>query len=286
MHKNLITQISFEKEINRMDTLKGFQQIMSDFAYGTHYTIYGKFKGEFKLDEQGNELKDFFKMEEAVFYLQNYSGQVTVGLVEADPVIEMAYYEDLEEPVYFVNLSVTPLSYNPFFPAENKENVTTNEELVHGEYLILTPLALKKEIEGEATSKLIINNFLPKNDNPTEKEQKLQLAGRPNTMANHRGFLNLNYKILFHLHYLPFVDNLGKRDEELKKSIFLDEKNYERQGEEIIEKIDRSISTLEPIAPRTYIPNLKKMWNAVIDSEGRIRYDKNCKSGITDGKKH
>lgn len=55
-------------------------------------------------------------MKSAVFYVQNFSGAITYGIEKIDPIIDMGYYSDIKEAVYFMEVSVRPLCFQPFFP--------------------------------------------------------------------------------------------------------------------------------------------------------------------------
>ena len=224
MHKNLVTKVSLDPEHNRLDTLQGFQNVFNDRANGTRYNIYAKFIGEYKDGD-----KNFFKMKSAVFYVQNFSGAVTYGIEKIDPIIDMGYYSDIKEAVYFMEVSVRPLCFQPFFPAQINGTINAKtEELEKEKTLITSPIHL---VDGC----LSINKFESITDAEPELDIMSTIKTDPNTFTTHGGFLNLKYKILFHVKYLPFSSNIGKLEEELKTSVFLDEKYHERRGEEIID---------------------------------------------------
>lgn len=53
--------------------------IYSDTKYGTHYSIYAKIIGTKTVDPKG---KDCFKVDSMNFYIQNFSGSVTLGITK------------------------------------------------------------------------------------------------------------------------------------------------------------------------------------------------------------
>ncbi len=53
--------------------------IYSDMKYGTHYSVYIKITGSQGVDADG---KDCFKVEAMNFYIQNFSGPVTLGITK------------------------------------------------------------------------------------------------------------------------------------------------------------------------------------------------------------
>jgi len=271
MHKNLVTKISFKPSDNNFDSLEGFQEIISDVAYGTHYTIYGKFKGEFK-DNDPNSNR--FKITDAVLYLQNFSGQVTVGLVGIGNEINMAYYEDTQLPVYFIDLYVKPLYFSPFYPQTNTSKVDWKNEVLNNDETLDS-----QKISLADFDKLAIKNFTSKEDNAGELLLLENLKSDSETFSDHQGFLNLNYKIMFHINYFPSDYNLlsGENelldDEQLKQSIFIDEKWFKRNGE-IIQNIFSEFSL--------------DIMTGVKRKSGRIETEnfidpKVCKNGLTSG---
>lgn len=297
MHKNLVTRVSLEPEHNGLYDLKGFQEIISDFAYGTYYTIYGKFIGEFKKDNDGNDMKDFFKMKEVVLYLQNFTGQATVGLFSLKILIDamknddatadekaefeterkaavekelqdgieidMAFDEGIKEPVYFITLYVTPLCFNPFHPEQTKSNIDEVTETLKDKKIPLEtiPLFLKNQLS--------INRFVPNDD---EKRILNELGIKENKYVEHPGYLNLKNKMMFHVSYLPYFHKDMLDENNIKKSIFLDDINYERQGEEITTKnFALDLQNLINVKPKS----------AINPENGRIIYTiKPCKNGI------
>jgi len=244
MHKNLITTFSAQESCNRLDSLQGFQHIVSDSSYGTFFSIYAKMNKESHPDDKG-----FYKIKDAVFYLQNFSGQVTIGIESVDPIIDMAYYSSIEEPVYFVTINVQALSYRPFYPASNNllfEKVE-DEVLSEGQQLSGFDFTLKDDLS--------IKNFKYLED------LKLKLKD---------GYLTNGCKIVFHINYKENDAFISKDNP--AKSIFLDDKYYARFGEVVVSNFEEELSSLIP----------KNAWSAIHKEKGVV-YDsinRPCKSGI------
>lgn len=282
MHKNLVTRISFEPAHNRLDALENFQELISDYAYGTHFTIYGKFQGVYKTDDH-----NFFKMENAVLYLQNYSGQATVGMFDWNLIyetfkipekerptenlefieIDMGFDEGVQEPVYFVNLYVTPLYHNPFYPKQTKNNIDEFTETLKDKNIPLdvVPVRLKKELS--------IKNF-----EPTSEEQKIidDMKVAVSISKVNEGYLNLNYKFMFHIIHFPYFHEDMMDKAKNAKSIFLDDINYERNGE-IIKRINPATGIEKLMTDFILHPS-----SNIDPVTGRINpgHDKQCHNGI------
>lgn len=238
MHQNLVTRFSFESKLNDMKTLEGFQQLISDYAYGSFYSIYGKFKGKL--------LDNLFEMEEAVFYLQNYSGQVTVGFSHIDNEIDMVYDQVTNEPVYVIQLLVEPLSHCSFYPEQNSndfiddENLKKNKELTKMKLVLKNNLSIRNLILSDSSKTIFPLEALEKdNDNIVATEEivnskletiKQKIKENEKEFVQHNGLLNLKYKIVFLIDYKEFDSN-GL----IKNSVFVDSMYYDRHGENIIE---------------------------------------------------
>ena len=246
MHKNLVTTFCMDESYNRLDSLKGFQHIVSDSSYGTFFSVYAKMN-----KENHPEDHNFFKIKDAVFYLQNFSGQVTVGIESVDPKIDMAYYESIGEPVYFVSVNVKSLAYQPFYPRSNNllfddledETLNSEQRLSGFEFVLKSDLSI-----------INYENF---------DDLKIPLKD---------GYLINGYKIVFHLNFIENKDFITK--DSIGKSIFLDDKYYTRAGELIISNVDAEQET-PPIKP-------KNLWSAVFPEKGVVQetFYRPCKSGI------
>jgi hypothetical protein len=244
MHKNLVTTFCMDESYNRLDSLKGFQHIVSDSSYGTFFSVYAKMNRESHPDD-----KRFYKIKDAVFYLQNFSGQVTIGIDSVDPEIDMAYYESIEEPVYFVTINVQALSFQPFYPASNSVlfDEAEDEVLSEGQQLSGFDFTLKDDLS--------IKNF------KYLENLKLKLKD---------GYLTSGYKIVFHINFKENDAFISK--DNLAKSVFLDDKYYARYGEVVISHFEEDLS---PLIPKNALSAVHKEKGLVYDSIGRP-----CKSGI------
>ena len=65
--------------------------IYSDTKYGTHYSIYAKIAGIKGVDAKG---KDCFKVDSMNFYVQNFSGPVTLGITKVVGIESKILSED------------------------------------------------------------------------------------------------------------------------------------------------------------------------------------------------
>jgi len=240
MHKNLITTFSFNKTNNMLDSLKGFQQIISDSAFGTFFTIYAKMRAE---DVDG--AADYYNLKDAVFYLQNFSGQVTLGIESVDHQIDMAYHEGIEEYIYFITINVKPLFYSPFYPTFNNElfDNVKNEELGNGDVLIGFDFEMKKQLSIRAYT-----------------EQKSEYRDDS---------LNKRYKLVFHLAYQSNNDFICKKDD-YKKSLFLDDKSFGRFGEAVITNdLPIEIVGLDPVEVKPF-PHFHNTYSSINSKTGKL----------------
>jgi hypothetical protein len=93
MHEKLKFKIHLSEE-RGADQEWGYQPIFSEAQYGSHYVINARFEGN--ADTSGT-----LNLDNIHFYLQNYTGAVTVGLEKFSLVEECTKeYQDLHEPHY------------------------------------------------------------------------------------------------------------------------------------------------------------------------------------------
>jgi len=107
MHENLDTTYS-------LDLNNQWQTLVADYEYGTFYTIHCKF--DFK--------KDTKSPEKCSLYIQNFEGNVTLGLVSINPTIEIVDDPLKGKPSYVMFIHLKALHVNNSL---NNQNISIGE---------------------------------------------------------------------------------------------------------------------------------------------------------------
>lgn len=96
MHETLRSSFKLQKENAE------WQQITSDFMYGTFYSVFAKFQYE----------KNSFKPSSCTIKIQNYQGAVSIGLKEVSPEINVILDKTrgINQYVYLLDITVSPLN--------------------------------------------------------------------------------------------------------------------------------------------------------------------------------
>tara|TARA_R110002050_G_scaffold300018_1_gene467348 strand:- start:25277 stop:25936 length:660 start_codon:yes stop_codon:yes gene_type:complete len=94
MHETLRTSFKLQKKDAE------WQSITSDYAYGTFFNLYAKF--EFK--------EDSFNPISCSIKIQNFQGNVTIGLSEIDENIKIYYDKSLQEYVFLIRIHLKALT--------------------------------------------------------------------------------------------------------------------------------------------------------------------------------
>ncbi|MBC3758818.1 hypothetical protein H7U19_10415 [Hyunsoonleella sp. SJ7] len=98
MHEQLRTSFKLVKENPE------WQCITSDFAYGTFYSIYAKFEFE----------ENSFTPKKCEIRLQNFQGNITIGLVSIQDTIEIIYDKIVKQYVCYLKIKLRPLLANSY----------------------------------------------------------------------------------------------------------------------------------------------------------------------------
>ncbi len=278
MHKNLITTFNLNEELNSFENLRGFQPLRSEQAYGTFFSIYGKIKGVV------NKNKNTFIPDEAVFYLQNFKGNITVGIDNEKIEIDTAFDEETKLPVYMVNFFVSPLKFKPFLP-DNFDLIDENENLIEGEKLRSVSFKLKSQPSildliksNDVTTKANVDqnakieNFegvtrgistLSEGFSTSEENIKQKIRGKDPTLIGEQ--MDLNLKIIFDISFSCYNSN---EKESLNKQIFIDPEFYVREGEDINQNLNQKTRNVTKAVISNFIGT----------SYGKRIYDPKCKS--------
>ncbi|MEQ9166531.1 MAG: hypothetical protein RLO12_09760 [Fulvivirga sp.] len=93
MHEKLKFKIHLSEE-RGADQEWGYQPIFSEAQYGTHYVVNARFVGN-------EDVSGALNLNTIHFYLQNYTGSVTIGLEDFSLIEECTKeYQELREPHY------------------------------------------------------------------------------------------------------------------------------------------------------------------------------------------
>lgn len=262
MHKNLTTTFSLNEDLNSFDNVKGFQSLISEQAYGTFFSVFAKMKGA--KDYQNNT----FIPEEAVFYLQNFKGNITIGFDNETIEIDTIFDVETQEPTYVITIFVSPLKFRPFLP-DNFDKIDDNEMLLKGEKLQSIPFKLKKKPS-------IIN--LKLEDSPNQKEKILIDIIENKNPSLIGECMDLRFSLITKIKFNNY--NSKKSHDELKKEVFIDPEFYIREGEEIIYNLNikNNILQNEP-SPQPIIEIFNKQFlGLIVDKFGKTVEDGRCKS--------
>jgi len=110
MHQNLRTTFLLTEQLLGVESkqkdhdsyLREMQLLIPKQQYNTFFVIYGKFTGS--IDDDG-----LFEPKTCDLFLQNYSGQVTLGLVKIEEDIDVIFDDVLNEPVYLLKIHLKAL---------------------------------------------------------------------------------------------------------------------------------------------------------------------------------
>ncbi|WP_396636461.1 hypothetical protein [Maribacter sp. R77961] len=169
MHENLKYTVRLTEKIKACADIKqansigikDWQPIFADKEYDTFYFLYAKFIG--KKDEDG----ECFNLNKIQFYLQNFEGEVTIGLTgkayfyeqELDPADHDTRYEGRKQYGLFIilqgfNSSLTSVKENDLvFPNKglwsSKPKINSGDVLVTRVYFRPIPLHLRNTSDNQ-----------------------------------------------------------------------------------------------------------------------------------------
>lgn len=196
MHQNLRTSFVLNNRSLNESKKEGFaylqemQTLIPVKQYGTFFCIYAKFTGELKDGKLYPKTCDLF--------LQNYDGDVTVGLVSVDNEIDTIFDEFIAQPVYLLKIHVRALHAKAKFDKPQK-------------IALKRPGSLKNYV-----------HFKKKNENWGIDVHAEGID--PKFLIN----------VLIYFDELPQETFDPKRD--VNENLFIDSHRYKRDGDELLKK--------------------------------------------------
>ncbi|MCL6265082.1 hypothetical protein [Flagellimonas myxillae] len=210
MHQNLRTSFTLndqtlmnlsKEERNKDGKLQKMQMLIPAQNYNTFFCLYAKFNGE--ITGGGDDVK--FYPESCDLFLQNYYGDVTLGLVKLNQEVDIIYDAFIDQPIYLLKVHVRALHACVEFNQPQ-------------------PIKVRKQPS--------ILNYKDYADNTDWSS----LMG---------GWINPNYLLRVLVYYDNLPTNIFDPKDSTNNNIFIDSYKYERDGDELyIKKFQRPDGTV------------------------------------------